>query len=133
MEKKQKITLVVLAALGVVYFILFLSPNKSTMGSDNPLVYLHKDEYVTYPIVEHMLLLEGDIHMLWGRWIIYGDYHYGYPFYFLSALVLLPLRLLRGSTFFTDIPLNILILRQVISGLPMILAAGFLAWVQTLF
>ena len=133
MEKKQKITLAVLAALGVVYFILFLSPNNSTMGSDNPLVYLHKDEYVTYPIVERMLLLEGDIHMLWGRWIIYGDYHYGYPFYFLSALVLLPLRLLRGSAFFTDIPLNILILRQVISGLPMILAAGFLAWVQTHF
>jgi len=133
MDKQQLKNLVLLCAFGLAYFILFVFPNMFTLGSDNPAVYLHQDEFVTYPIVERMLTLEGDIHTLWGRWIIYGDYHYGYPFYLLSALALLPFRLMRGLDFFEDIPFNILVLRQMINVLPMVLTAGILSYLQTRF
>jgi hypothetical protein len=133
MEKKQKRILWTLAALGLLYFALFWLPNASTLGSDNPIVYLDRDEYVTYPIVERMLAFEGDIHNIWGSLIVYGDYHYGYPFYFFSMLVLLPLRLIQGSAFFEHIPTNILLLRQFINVLPMTLSAGFLAFIHSHF
>ena len=133
MDKTQKKNLLILAVLGAVYFILFIFPNASTLGSDNPQVYLHKDEYVIYPVVERMLLLEGSFSNIWGRLIIYGDYTYGYPFYFLSSLALLPLRLINGEKFFSQLPLNILILRQAINILPIILTAGIFSYLQTKF
>ncbi len=133
MQRVQRTTLLILALLGALYFAFFFIPNASTLGSDNPLVYLDRDEYVTYPVVERMLAFEGDIHQIWGSLIIYGDYHYGYPFYFVSMLVLLPFRLIQGADFFNHIPFNILMLRQFINVLPMVLAAGVLTYVQTHF
>ena len=100
MEKKQKITLLILAILGTLYFAAFWPLNAETYGSDNPIVYLDRDEYVTYPIVERMLAFEGDIHQIWGRLIVYGDYHYGYPFYFFSMLCAASLPAAAGREFF---------------------------------
>ena len=51
----QKRNLRIIAVIGALYFLLFVFPNAQTMGSDNPKVFLYKDEYVTYPIVERML------------------------------------------------------------------------------
>lgn len=133
MDQTQKKTLRILALLGLAYFILFAFPNASTMGSDNPIVYLHTDEYVIYPVLWRMLSFDGVPSNPWGNLIVYGEYHYGFPFFFLSALVLLPLRLLRGPGFFDDIPLNIFLLRQIINVIPMALTAGVLTWVQTHF
>jgi len=133
MDKTQKTTLRVLALLGLIYFLIFIFPNASTMGSDNPAVFLHKDEAMIYPPIQRMLRLEGSLSNIWGSLIVYGEYHYGYPFFFLSALVLLPLRLIRGPEFINDLPLNFLILRQLINVVPMILTAGVLTWVQTHF
>ena len=133
MDINQKRNFRVVALVGILYFILFIFPNASTMGSDNPIVYLHRDEFVTYPIVERMLDFSPDVSVTWGRLIIYGDYHYGYPFYFLSMLTLLPLRVIQGTGFFNYTQLNILVLRQIISVLPMILTAGVLTYVFTHF
>lgn len=133
MNTIQKRNLRILITVGVLYFILFIFPNSSTLGSDNPIVFLDRDEYVTYPIVERMLDFGQDLSANWGRLIIYGDYHYGYPFYFLSMLVLLPLRMVLGIGFFEQTELNILVLRQMISVLPMILTAGVLTYTITHF
>ena len=133
MDINQKRNLRVIALVGILYFILFFFPNASTMGSDNPIVYLHKDEYVTYPIVERMLESSPNLSEAWGRLIIYGDYHYGYLFYFLSMLTLLPLRIIQGADFYNHTEVNILILRQMINVLPMIMTAGVLTYVLTHF
>jgi 4-amino-4-deoxy-L-arabinose transferase-like glycosyltransferase len=133
MDKTQKRNLWILVWFGIIYFLLFIIPNASTLGSDNRLAYLSQDEYVTYPIIERMLAFEGDIHNIWGKLIIYGDYHYGYPFYFFSMLVLLPFRLIHGSDFFNHTPFNILLLRQFINVVPNILTAGILTYLQTRF
>lgn len=129
----QKRNLRIIIAVGILYFILFIIPNAATMGSNNPKVYLDRDEFVTYPIVERMLDFGHDLSENWGRLIIYGDYHYGYPFYFLSMLILLPVRYIQGTSFFEHPEINILILRQMISVLPMILTAGVLTYVLTHF
>lgn len=133
MDINQKRNLRVVALVGILYFILFIFPNASTMGADNPIVYLHTDEFVTYPIVKRMLNFSTDVSVTWGRLIIYGDYHYGYPFYFLSMLTLLPLRIIQGTGFYSHTQVNILVLRQIISVLPMILTAGVLTYVLTHF
>jgi 4-amino-4-deoxy-L-arabinose transferase-like glycosyltransferase len=133
MENTRKKTFLILAIIGAIYFALCFIPNASTLGSNNPIVFLDRDEYVTYPIVERMLAFDGDIHRIWGSLIIYGDYHYGYPFYFISMLVLLPLRLVQGGDFFNHVAFNILLLRQFINVLPMVATAGVLTYTQTHF
>ena len=133
MKIEQRRTLLILALIGLVYFAAFFFPNADTLGSTNPIVFLDRDEYVTYPVVERMLAFEGDIHTIWGRLIVYGDYHYGYPFYFFSFLVLLPFRLILGAEFFNRTAFNILMLRQFINVLPMVLTAGVLTYLQTRF
>jgi len=133
MDKIQKRNFRIVLVLGILYFVLFIFPNIYMRGSDNPIVFMHKDEFVTYPIVERMLDFSPDLSISWGRLIIYGDYHYGYPFYFFSFLMLLPLRLIQGLDFFTHPDTNIFVLRQMVSTLPMILAAGVLTFVVTRF
>ena len=48
-------------------------------------------------------------------------------------LVLLPFRMIKGTSFFDQTALNILVLRQMISVLPMILTAGVLIFTLTHF
>ena len=54
MDNAQKKNFWILGAIGLVYFILLIFPNASMRGSDNPLVFLHTDEYVVYPSLEKM-------------------------------------------------------------------------------
>src|SRR5450759_467636 len=120
-DKKTRLVLGLLTVLCLLYFVCFIPPN--SRGALDPGHMISGDEGITYPYVVHMLEPATDIHDLWWRLIIYGDYHYGYPFYLASMLSLLPLRLLAGNSFFDHMQLNLLILRQVISVLPIILAA----------
>jgi len=91
------------------------------------------DEPVLYGPLVRMLTPASDWVDLFTRWVIYGEYHYGYPYYFLSAVALLPVRLAAGGFFTNYTGLNLLILRQVISVLPMIAAAGIMAYLPTRF
>ena len=128
---KNRLGLWVILALGVVYFLCMVPPNlRGAMDSTH---FISGDENITYPYVVHMLEPAKDIHDLAWRLIIYGDYHYGWPFYLASFLSLLPLRLVAGAAFFGNTQLNLLILRQVISVLPMILVIGLLVYMQTRF
>ena len=131
MDKKQKLNLWIMAAIGAVYFLLLLAPNAFMRGSQNPLVYLHTDEYVVYPSLERMFEFGPTLSTAWGRIIIHGEYHYGYPFFFFSWLILLPLRLIEGQAFFDHIQRNIFLLRQLVCVLPMILTAGVMTYVTT--
>lgn len=132
-SRTQKITLLVLLILAVLYFVLFIPVNTYGGEEGSDFLYFSGDEYITYPYVEKMLKGGEDIHQLWGRLIIYGDYHYGYPFYFLSMLVLLPRRIIMGDAFFSAKATNILILRQMINVLPIILSAWILTYYKTRF
>ena len=129
--KATHLTFWLVAGLCLLYFVCFIPPN--SRGAADTSHMISADEGITYPYVVHMLEPATDIHDLWWRLIIYGDYHYGYPFYLASLLSLLPLRLAEGNSFFANVELNLLILRQVISVLPMILVAAVLVYLQTRF
>jgi len=130
-KRNFQLSLWILVGMGVVYFLLMIPPNLH--GAMDTSHFISGDETITYPYVVNMLQSSKDIHDLAWRMIIYGDYHYGYPFYLASFLSLLPLRLASGDAFFNNTQLNLLILRQAISVLPMILAIGVLVYLQTRF
>lgn len=133
MDSVQKRVLAWVIVLGLAYFTAFIFPNALGAQSERMLLATSLDEPITYPHVVRMLTPASDLKDLFSRWVIYGDYHYGYPFYFFSALVVLPVRLIYGALF-TDHPaVNLLLLRQLISVLPMIVAVGVVAFTQTRF
>ncbi len=133
MDSEQKRNFWIIAVIGALYFLAFCFPNSKGAADEAMLGKLSHDEAITYPYVVHMLTAGKDIHETWWRLIIYGDYHYGYPFYFYSMLVLLPIRLIYGANFTTHTQLNLLLLRQLVSVLPMITAAGLLVSLMTRF
>jgi hypothetical protein len=126
---------ILLAALlvSLVYFALFIYPNTLGARSETMLAKTSIDEPVIYPYVVRMLTPASGLKDLWERWVIYGDYHYGYPFYFLSALVVLPVRLAYGALFTNHTGLNLFLLRQLISVLPMLLACVLMVYLVTRF
>lgn len=115
------------ALLLVFVFVICLYPNARGATSEGLLGQTSLDEPVTYPTVVRMLGQPSDLKDLWERWIIYGDYHYGYPFWFSSAAVLLPLRLINGAAWENFTGWNLLVLRQMISVLPMLVAVYLMA------
>ncbi len=131
LTKKRVIWLTVVICL--VYFGVFAIPNARGAQTETMLAATSTDEPITYPYVVRMLSPAKDLKDLWSRWIIYGDYHYGYPFYFLSSVSVLPVRLVEGANFEKFTALNIWLLRQMISVLPMILVIVLLIYMQTRF
>jgi hypothetical protein len=133
MKLTKKGVIALTAAICLAYFTLFAIPNARGAESESMLASTSVDEPVTYPYVVRMLTPAKDLKDLWTRWVIYGDYHYGYPFYFLSAVSVLPVRLVHGIDFIKFTPLNLWLLRQFISVLPMMAAAVLLIYMQTRF
>jgi hypothetical protein len=133
MTLSKKRVAILIAAICVAYFFLFAIPNARGAESETMLARTSVDEPVNYPYVVRMLTPAKDLKDLWSRWIIYGDYHYGYPFYFLSAVSVLPVRLIHGANFVDFTPLNLWLLRQLISVLPLIAAMVLLIYMQTRF
>ena len=133
MDHQQKSTLTGLILLGMVYFSAFIWPNNLGARTETMLQSTSIDEPVTYPYVIRMVTPPGDLREAVNRWLIYGDYHYGYPFYFFSSLSILPVVWIHGASFENFTQVNLLLLRQLISVLPMILAVGFLVFSQTHF
>ena len=133
MTPVQKRTFALLILIGLLAFVIFAFPNAKGAKTEVMLSQTSTDEPITYPIVERMLYPASDIKDFVSRWVIYGDYHYGYPFYFVSAMALLPIRLIEGAQFIDFTQLNLLLLRQMVSVLPMILALMLLVYMQTEF
>lgn len=133
MSKTQQRVALVLSLIGLVYFAIFFYPNSYGARSEAILLDASADEHVTYPNVLRILTPGETFNETRANLFLYEDYHYGYPFYALSALVLLPVRLIYGSEIALHMQLNMLLLRQFINVLPMLLAVGLLVYLQTRF
>jgi hypothetical protein len=133
LEQVQKKVLLVLLGLGLIYFALFIPLNLTGANDEHTFSIKGGDEYVIYPVVTTMYqpgeTFSGTLYHIF----IYEDYHYGYPFYALSALTLLPVRLAAGPQFIHLTQVNLLLLRQFVSVLPIILAALVLVYLATRF
>jgi len=128
----QKRTFMALLLTALIYFVAFFFPNSKGIDKAG-MQSIIGDEYVTYPNVLRILTPGKSFYETRANLFLYEDYHYGYPFYAFSALTLLPVRLIFGESFYQQGALNLMLLRQFISVLPMILAAGILVYLQTRF
>jgi len=130
MTSAQKRVFAILLFISLAYFSAFIFPN-NTGAKDQMMISLFEpDEFAQYPVVTQMLESDGSRNQTIYNFIAYGHYYYGSPFYFASALLLLPLKLTQNLA---DTQLNMLILRQFISILPMLGALLLLTYTQTKF
>jgi 4-amino-4-deoxy-L-arabinose transferase-like glycosyltransferase len=133
MSKNQRTTFFSLLGVGVVYFILFIFPNLTGARDANMLSVFEVDEFAQYPNLLHMLEPGATFYQSIHNFLVYIHYFYGYPFYFFSALAILPVRLLGGADWTSLTPTIVMILRQIINVLPMLLAIGLLVFTRTRF
>ncbi len=135
-QNKMKTTrsrvFVSLLLIGVAYFFLFWPVNSLGARDQTMISVFDPDEFAQYSHPLRMLDQPGNtLKQSIYRFIAYQHYYYGYPFYFYSAVVaLLPLKLAVGVGSTTY---NMLLLRQLVSVLPMIAAVMLLVYLQTKF
>ncbi|MCC7118384.1 MAG: hypothetical protein IT310_07660 [Anaerolineales bacterium] len=130
MTKTQKQVFFALISIGALYFILFIFPN-ATGAKDRMMISLFEpDEFAQYPIAIKMIRPEATLKAHLINFIVYGHYYYGWPFYALSALTLLPIVFTQG---YDHVQLNLLALRQMVGVLPMLAALLLLVYTQTKF
>jgi hypothetical protein len=67
------------------------------------------------------------------RFVIHEEYHYGYPFFYLNGLILFGSRLAFGPDFANHTQVNLFLLRQFVSVLPMTLACWIFVYIVTRF
>ncbi len=131
MTSTQKRVFTILIFISIAYFAAFIPPN-NTGAKDQMMISLFEpDEFAQYPVIIKMLNPGETLTATLFNFIAYDHYYYGSPFYFSSALLLLPIKLfdsLRNTT-----QLNMLLLRQVIGVLPMLGALLLLTHIQTKF
>jgi hypothetical protein len=131
MTSTQKRVFAILLLISFAYFTVFIFPN-NTGAKDQMMVSLFEpDEFAQYPVVLKMLTPGETRNQTIYNFIAYDHYYYGSPFYFSSALLLLPVKLTKDLGDTTQ--LNMLLLRQFISILPMLGALMLLVHTQTKF
>jgi hypothetical protein len=129
MSATQKKILAILLVLSGVYFVLFIFPNLTGAQDPNMLSIFEVDEYAQYPHVISMLVPGPTFYQSVRNFLIYLHYFYGYPFYFFSALAILPLKWIFGPGWQAHTAVIVAVLRQFINVLPML--AGVLLLVYT--
>jgi len=124
----QTKTLLILLILSILYFLAFIPANFAASENIEMVRVFEPDEAVPLPYVFNMIKTADTFKDALKNFIFYKYYFYGYPFFAVSALVLLPLKMLGQSG---NMPLTMLLLRQIVSVLPMILSIWILVYLQT--
>jgi 4-amino-4-deoxy-L-arabinose transferase-like glycosyltransferase len=128
---EKKTTFLILLLLGAAYFVLFIFPNATGARDLNMTFIFNSDEPAQYPHALRMLTPGKTLAQSIYRFFAYQHYFYGFPYYFYAAVfALLPVKLLVGLE---NVSLNMLVLRQIVSVLPMIAALIILVYLQTGF
>ena len=131
LSNRQRKNLFILLGMGLAAFILCAFPNARGAKTEHMLWVLSRDESFQYPFLTSMLTPTGSLLESLKRFISYQHYIYGYPFYLVSTLAVLPSRLIFGGDFASRVQLNLFLLRQLVSVLPMLTALGFLTYLST--
>jgi hypothetical protein len=120
----------ILLTIAILYFALMVFPNATGAENLNMVAIFEKDEFAQYEHVIRMLTPGDTLYDTVRHFVVYLHYFYGYPFYLLSAFMLLPYRLLAGADWVSSTQTIMLFLRQLVSVLPMILAIGLMTGMQ---
>jgi hypothetical protein len=129
LQPVQRKVFTLLALLGVIYFITFIPFNllRDSYGRFS----LNGDEQVIYPDVARVLVTQGSFYATVHNVLEAWPWWYGYPYLPISASVLILPRLIYGNQFVEHIRLNIFLLRQFVSVLPMIMALMLAVYLVT--
>lgn len=133
MIETQKKTFRILLIISAVYFAAFIAPNLTGAREPEMLSVFEIDEYAQYSHAIRMLTPGETLYQTARNFLIYLHYFYGYPFYFFSALALLPLKLALGTDWTANTALIVMTLRQMVNVLPLIASAMLLVHMQTKF
>ncbi len=127
MTSTQKRIFALLIFMAVVAFVLFALPNAVASQNLAMVQIFQPDEAAPLPYVIQMIAPAPSLNLALRHFIFYNYYYYGFPFFAASALLLLPLQWLGHLG---DMPLVMLVLRQVVSVLPMLAALLLLVYMQ---
>jgi hypothetical protein len=116
--------------LSAGYFVVFIFPNSVGAQNTQMVMIFEPDEAVPLPYVFDMIRPADTIKQALIEFAFYKYYFYGFPHFAFSALVLLPLRWLGRID---EIPMVMVMLRQMVSVLPMLAAVLLLVYMQTGF
>lgn len=129
MLRKKKIFLISIA-IAFAVFIAYFWINHLTSVNLAMVSMFEPDEGVLVPYILRMIAPADGVSQFLRQFIFYEYYFYGFPYFALSALVVLPLNIIG---LLDQMPLFMVMVRQFISVLPMIAAVMLLVYMQDEF
>ena len=133
MDKEQNRNFQIIAAIGVGFLLFFITPNLKGAQNIAMLSAFEIDEFAQMPNLISMLTSGPTFYQSVRNFFVYQHYFYGFPFYFLSALAALPVKLIYGADWLNHVDVLVATLRLTINVAPMIISAGLLTYLQTRF
>jgi len=127
MTSTQKRMFALLLLMAAAVFVLFALPNAVASQNLSMVQIFEPDEAAPLPYVFHMIAPAPTLNQALRHFVFYDYYYYGFPYFAVSALLVLPLQWLGRLG---DMPLVMLILRQFVSVLPMLAALLLLVYMQ---
>lgn len=126
-NNQQKLIFVILILITLGVFGLYVPPNATGSKNLAMVQMFQPDEAAVYPNVINMIMPASNFFQALHAFVFYGYYFYGFPYFAFSAIVLLPLRFTNNLG---NISTAMLLLRQLISVLPMLAGILLLVFLQ---
>ena len=123
----------ILLIFSLLYLAILIPSNLNGTADLEAFSRYGGDEFVIYPILMDVMKPGETFGATLYHLFIYEDYHYGYPFYAVSTLLLTLVRLMTGAAFPDRVDLNLPILRMGVSVVPLVLAAWAIVYLFTRF
>lgn len=122
--------MVISVVIALLIFIINIIPNSRASENIAMVQVFQPDESAPLPSLFNMIAPASSLNQALRNFVFYKYYFYGFPYFGISALFLLPLKWLGRLN---DIPLVMLILRQFVSVLPMLIGLLLLVYMQDQF
>jgi hypothetical protein len=120
----------VLLGMLILAFLIYIPPNAAASENLAMVQMFEPDEAMPLPSLLNMITPKENLDQTLRGFLFYKYYYYGFPYFALSALAILPLKI-AGSL--QNIPLVMVLLRQIISVLPMLLGLLLLVYMHDRF
>ncbi|MFC2063589.1 hypothetical protein ACFLXB_00635 [Chloroflexota bacterium] len=133
LTRTQRQVIIAIFVLSSLYFIAFIPANFGGAETMHNFFLSGGDEYVIYPSVIKLMTPGAKISSSIHHLLIDVSWWYGYPYLPISAATLILPRIIYGLSFGDQVQINLLLLRQFISVLPMLISIALMVYLVTRF